>query len=113
VSLRTLIRCSLIGGVLWAGCLASNPVLAQEAMNRKVKTQVAPIYPELARRMGITGVVKIEVRVDKSGNVKDAKLVGGHPLLANAALEAIKKWKYEPASEESVGIVEFRFSPNQ
>ena len=96
-----------------AGCLAINPVMAQEAMTRKVKTQVSPIYPELARRMGITGVVKIEVRVDKSGNVKDAKLVGGHPLLANAALEAIKKWKYEPAAEESVGIVEFRFSPNQ
>jgi TonB family protein len=63
--------------------------------------------------MGITGVVKIQVRVDKNGVVKETKLVGGHPLLANAAIEAIKKWRYETSPDETVGIVEFRFTPNQ
>jgi len=37
--------------------------------------------------------------------------VGGHPVLANAALEALKKWKYEPSSEETTGVVEFHFDP--
>jgi len=38
-------------------------------------------------------------------------VVGGHPLLVNAAMDAIKKWKFEPAPEESTGIVEFKFQP--
>jgi TonB family protein len=80
---------------------------------RKTKSQVSPTYPDLARRMSITGVVKIQVRVDKSGMVKETKLIGGHPVLANAAMEAVKRWKYEPGPEETVGIVEFRFNPNQ
>lgn len=89
------------------------PVLGQDAITRKVKSQVAPSYPDLARRMSITGVVKIQVRVDKSGTVKETKLIGGHPVLANAAMDAVKRWKYEPASDETTGIVEFRFAPNQ
>ena len=112
MSLDSVMRRFVIGIVL-AGCLAGTSILAQEPITRKVKTQVAPVYPELARRMGIAGVVKIEVRVDKTGAVKETKLVGGHPVLANAALEAIKKWRYESGPEETVGIVDFRFSPNQ
>lgn len=103
-----------VGALLVSECLIGNVlVLGQEAITRKVKTQVAPTYPDLARRMSITGVVKIQVRVDKSGTVKETKLIGGHPVLANAAMDAIKRWKYEPASDESTGIVEFRFAPNQ
>lgn len=89
------------------------PALGQDAITRKVKSQVAPAYPDLARRMSITGVVKIQVRVDKGGTVKETKLIGGHPVLANAAMDAVKRWKYEPASDETTGIVEFRFTPNQ
>jgi TonB family protein len=63
--------------------------------------------------MNITGVVKILVTVSPNGSVKDAKLVGGHPLLANAALDAVKRWRYEAGPEETTGIVEFRFNPNQ
>jgi TonB family protein len=63
--------------------------------------------------MNITGVVKVQVTVDKSGNVKNSKLVGGHPILANAALDAVRKWHYESAAEETTGIVEFHFDPTQ
>ncbi len=45
--------------------------------------------------------------------VKNTKLVGGHPILAGAALDAVKKWRYESGSEESTGIVEFHFDPTQ
>jgi TonB family protein len=77
-----------------------------------VKSKVAPTYPDLAKRMSISGVVKVMVTVDKSGNVKTTKLVGGHPVLAGAAMDAVKKWKYEAGSDETTGIVEFHFDPN-
>jgi TonB family protein len=70
---------------------------------------VQPVYPELARKMNIGGSVKVEVVVAPNGTVKDAKVVGGHPVLANAALEAVKKWRFEPAAVESTGVVDFKF----
>jgi TonB family protein len=45
--------------------------------------------------------------------VKEAKVIGGHPVLANAALEAAKRWRFEPAPAETTGVVEFKFEPNQ
>jgi len=84
---------------------------AREELTRKTKTKVAPVYPDVARRMSITGTVKVLVIVAPNGNLKSTKVVGGHPLLVNAAMDAIKKWKFEPASEESTGIVEFKFQP--
>lgn len=114
MSLRKRYRWLTVGALLLGGCLIGNvQVTGQEAITRKVKTQVSPTYPELARRMSITGVVKIQVKVDKSGTIKETKLIGGHPVLANAALDAIKRWKYEPGPEETTGIVEIRFAPNQ
>jgi TonB family protein len=89
---------------------------AQEAPNevlRRAKTKVQPAYPDLARKMSIVGTVKVQVTVSPNGTVKDAKVIGGHPVLAGAALEAIKKWRFEPAAMESTGIVDFKFEPHQ
>lgn len=80
---------------------------------RRAKSKVQPEYPELARKMNITGSVKIEVVVSPNGTVKEAKIVGGHPVLATAALEAVKKWRFEPAAVESTGVVDFKFEPHQ
>jgi protein TonB len=82
-----------------------------EALLRRAKSRVQPVYPELARKMNIVGTVKVEVVVSPNGAVKDARVVGGHPLLANAAMDAAKKWRFEPASEESSGIIDFKFEP--
>src|ERR1700690_3196278 len=87
------------------------PAVAQGELARKAKTKVAPTYPELARRMNITGTVKVLVVVSASGALKDTKVVGGNPLLVNAAMDALKKWKFEPADGESSGTVEFKFQP--
>ena len=90
-------------------------VQAQQTQNeepaRRAKSKVQPIYPELARKMAITGTVKIEVVVSPNGAVKDARVVGGHPVLANAALDAAKKWRFEPAAAESTGVIDFKFEP--
>ena len=87
------------------------PAVAQGELARKPKTKVAPAYPELARRMNITGTVKVLVVVSASGTLKDTKVVGGNPLLVNAAMDALKKWKFEPGDSESSGTVEFKFQP--
>jgi protein TonB len=89
---------------------------AQEPANeivRRAKSKVQPIYPDLARKMNITGTVRVQVVVSPNGVVKDAKIVGGHPLLANTALEAARKWRFEPAAMESTGVVEFKFEHHQ
>ena len=77
---------------------------------RKVKSKVAPAYPELAKRMSVSGKVKIEVVITPDGRVKSTRVIGGHPLLVQACQDAVKEWKFAPASEESTQIVEFEFS---
>lgn len=113
MSFRAMQR--LAAGVLISGCIAASagPAWGQEELTRKVKSKTAPVYPDLARRMSITGVVKVQITVATNGTVKNTKLVGGHPVLATAALDAVKKWRYEPSNEETTGIVEFRFDPVQ
>jgi TonB family protein len=78
---------------------------------RRVKSKVAPVYPELARKMNIIGTVKVEVVVSPNGTIKDARIVGGHPVLANAALDAVKKWRFEPGAAETTGVIDFKFEP--
>lgn len=82
-----------------------------EEIVRRAKSKVQPPYPELARKMNISGTVKIEVVVAPNGTVKEARIVGGHPVLANTALDAAKKWRFEPAAGESSGIIDFKFEP--
>ena len=87
------------------------PAVAQEELTRKVTTRVAPTYPDLAKRMNIRGTVKFLVVVAPNGSLKNSKVVGGNPLLVNAALDALKRWKFEPSQDESTGTVEFKFQP--
>lgn len=77
---------------------------------RKVKTRVDPIYPELARHMNISGLVKVELIIGPDGKVKSAKVLGGHPVLAAAALDAAKRWVFEPAREQTIDVVSIRFA---
>ncbi|MEQ1474197.1 MAG: TonB family protein [Candidatus Acidiferrum sp.] len=76
---------------------------------RKRLSSPQPIYPELARRMNLSGAVKIELTISADGEIKESKVLGGHPLLADAALRALRDWKYEKAKSESKIEVEFKF----
>lgn len=117
MSLRRLGRWTRIALLTLAGLAASAaaldglPAQAQAELTRKVKTRVAPAYPEIARRMKLAGTVRVFVVVSPNGSVKDSKVVGGNPVLVNAAMDALRKWKFEPANDESVGTVEFKFQP--
>ena len=77
---------------------------------RKIKSKVAPAYPELAKRMNVAGKVKIEVVITPEGRVKSTRVIGGHPLLVQACQDAVKEWRFSPAPEETTQIVEFEFS---
>ena len=58
--------------------------------------QVDPKYPREARKKHIQGDVVLRVTIDREGNVMDQKLIEGEPILADAAVEAVKQWKYKP-----------------
>ena len=108
-SLRTLCFSILTFVMLLQPCMAQKP---QEELTRRVKTQVQPTYPELARRMNVKGSVKLLVTVGPNGLVKTTKVVGGHPLLVTASEEAVRRWKFEPSSEESTSVIQFNFNSN-
>jgi TonB family protein len=77
--------------------------------SRKVIEKVAPIYPSIALNMHITGTVKVEARVSSAGIVQSVEVKGGHPLLAQAAAEAVTKWKWVPSTHETEEPVEVKF----
>ena len=58
--------------------------------------KVAPVYPPLARQARIQGTVVLSIVISKDGEVRDTKLVSGHPMLSPAAIEAVKQWRYKP-----------------
>ena len=76
---------------------------------RKVKSKTAPTYPELARRMNVSGKVRIEVIITPDGHVRSTRVLGGHPLLVQVCQDAVKEWKFFPSPEETTQIVEFDF----
>jgi len=94
--------------------LTTNIVCAQNASaaansERKVASRVAPNYPELAKKMHIHGVVRVEAVVKANGSVKTTRVLGGNPVLVDAAIEAVAKWKFEPGQGETTEVVQLSF----
>ena len=98
---------------LLGGAILSFPSVcfSQEQAKRKIVSQVVPAYPELARKMQITGTVKVEVAVAPNGKMRAAQVVGGSPVLVKAAVDAIEKWKWGPAPQETKELIELNFHP--
>ncbi|MGD1211680.1 MAG: energy transducer TonB [Candidatus Acidiferrales bacterium] len=88
---------------------ASAQESSTEANRRKVRSKVVPDYPPLAKQMNVTGKVKIETTIAADGHVLNTKVIGGSPLLVNAALDALKKWRFEPAAKDTTETIEFEF----
>lgn len=108
--IRAVVLALTLGMTVGPNFTAAQTAQSDEIV-RRAKTKVQPVYPELARKMNITGTVKIEVTVSTTGTVKEARVVGGHPVLATAALDAAKKWRFEPAAAETSGVIDFKFDP--
>ncbi|HWG58112.1 MAG TPA: energy transducer TonB [Candidatus Acidoferrales bacterium] len=99
------------------GASAPSAALAQrnaptpnETAKRKVRSRVVPEYPALAKQMGLTGKVKVLTTISADGRVVGTKVVGGNPVLANTAIEALKKWRFESAPKETAEVIEFEFN---
>jgi TonB family protein len=82
---------------------------ASEQAVRKIVYKVEPAYPEIVAKMGLHGMVKIKIWIAPDGSVRRLEYVGGHPLLAESALKAIKNWRFQPAEKESTEILEVKF----
>lgn len=87
--------------------VAASPLFAGD---RAVTKKVDPIYPPLARQMQLHGTVRVQVVVAPDGSVKDTEVLGGNPLLAKAATDAIRQWRYQPGKDETKDVVEFSFN---
>ena len=111
--MRILVAISF-GLLLWAtglGCVASaqEPQAQTQPENaRKILSKVLPVYPELAHKMNLEGVVKLRVTVAPNGTVKFVETLGGSPVLAKAAEIAVYKWRWIQAKEESKELVELQ-----
>jgi TonB family protein len=98
--------------ILGAALLAPTPAAYADTGARKAKVKVTPVYPALAKQINLSGTVRLEVVIAPSGTVKSMHALGGHPLLIEAATEAVRKWKYEPGPESTV-VIEFHFNPRE
>lgn len=98
-------------GLLALFCLVPGYSSYAQSVTRKIKNRVDPVYPELAKRNNIVGSARVELLVAPDGKVKDVKVLGGNPVLVQAVMAAVVKWKYEPAAEESSVVIKFDFNP--
>ena len=79
--------------------------------SRSIAFRVLPEFPRIAATLKITGTVRLEAVVRPDGRVKQVRVVGGHPVLAQAAVAAVMKWRYEPASKETTETLQVSFGP--
>ena len=97
----------VIGGIISStSSVAAAPSLSKPTPQRVRISQgvskslliyrIEPTYPPVAREAHIQGVVVLAAIIDKDGNIQNLQVVSGHPMLAPAAIEAVKQWRYKP-----------------
>lgn len=85
----------------WSQETASSPIeLSEDSVQALLIRKIPPRYPPLARQARIQGTVILKIVINKDGDVRDLQLVSGHPMLAPAAIEAVKQWKYQPYTKD-------------
>jgi len=117
-----------MGGVI-GGIISSTPVavpkvatpqrvrVSQGVSQGLIIKKVQPPYPPLARQARIQGQVILQAEISKDGSIENLRLISGHPMLAPAAIEAVKQWRYkpyllngEPVAVETTVMVNFSLS---
>jgi len=117
-----------MGGVI-GGIISSTPVAVPKvATPQRVRVsqgvsqgllikRVQPSYPPLARQARIQGTVMLQAEISKDGSIENLRLISGHPMLAPAAIDAVRQWRYkpymlngEPVAVETTVMVNFTLS---
>jgi len=80
---------------------------------RKLVTRVEPEYPETLQRLRVGGTVRLEVTISPKGSVDSVQLLGGNPILADAAIKAVKQWVYTPSPTRTTIDVSIPFEPKR
>jgi len=88
--------------------LAKDP--SESSRSRRVRINVEPVYPDVARRAAIKGTVQLKVRVSGDGIVRGVDSIGGNPVLVEAAINAVKKWRFESTGRDTVELVKLDFN---
>ena len=115
----TMLRNRVARTGLWIclfACVVTVPLFSQSedaAQERKVVTRVEPKYPPTLERMYIGGVVRLQVDIAANGTVESAQLLGGNPILGQAAIVAVKQWKYAPAGRKTQQVERLEFDPHK
>jgi len=104
LAVALLVSCVVTTGFVFGFAQDAEP-------GRKIVSKVDPHYPQLARDMRLSGNVRVEALVAPNGKVKLVEIKGGHPVLAQAAADAVSRWKWEPAKNDSREPIELRFLP--
>jgi len=102
------VRCAAFWFLLWS--LAFGEVVLGQDLKRKVIARAAPSYPELAKRMHLSGKVRLELVIAPGGSVKSAKLVGGNPVFEKSAIDAAKQWRFETTEKETKAVILLEFA---
>jgi protein TonB len=96
--LHTSAVLSLAVGLFPANLMAApqRERVSQAVSTGLLVSKVNPTYPPLARQARIAGTVVLQAEISKTGDIQKLHLISGHPMLAPAAIEAVKQWKYKP-----------------
>jgi protein TonB len=115
------------GGVI-GGIVSSTAAIPKQVAVQRVRVstgvatgllirKVTPNYPQLAKQARIQGTVVLQAEISKDGTIQNLQLISGHPMLAPAAIEAVKQWRYkpyllngEPVAVETQVVVNFSLS---
>jgi TonB family protein len=95
--------------VVCAASVAPTGAQSTPVTRRPVRHLVTPAYPELAKKLNLTGTARVEVTIGPDGIVKHTRVIGGHPVLAAEAERAAEKSTFEPGPAETVEVIEFKF----
>ena len=108
----------IVFGITKGSLHAQTPkkVSKQEAMNAVI-TKVPPTYPSVARQLNIEGGVELEATINEDGAVDQVSIISGNPVLTKPSVEALKKWKFKPFTENGkavqvIATFHFTFSKN-
>jgi TonB family protein len=104
-------RIALIARIVLLALALATATACRAQEDRKAIRNPAPTYPSFARHLNLSGTVRVKVVVSPEGQVKNVEVLGGHPLLANAAVDAVKQWKFAPAKAETLIELQFHFQP--
>lgn len=102
-----------LGSVVALGLVGTVQGQASSESARRIVRKIQPNYPELARKMGLTGTVRVLATVAPDGTVRTIEAMGGSPVLIKAAEDSIYKWKFASAAVETKEVIELRFNPQQ